>query len=76
MFETLSNGPLSLQALYGEEAQDAVVLDDGEVKFQRPDGQYESWDERQARLAHNTKMRFHRSLQSSLLANAIVRAYA
>ena len=41
------------------------MLEQG-LLFQRPDGQYETADERDRRLAHNCRMRFNRTFDSAL----------
>ena len=48
-----------------QEAQRVQLVNQG-VLFQRPDGKYETADERDRRLAHNARMRFNRSFDSSL----------
>lgn len=50
-------------------AEDEVKMETGEVRYKGPGGRLETLEERQARLAHNTYMRFSRSLKSALVAN-------
>ena len=46
------------------EAQKEKELLEAGALFQRPDGKWESADERDKRLAHNARMRFNRSFDS------------
>lgn len=43
------------------------VQEDGTVLFMKSDGTYETAEQRDRRLAHNTRMQFNRSLESSSL---------
>ena len=63
---------VSWEAEYGADAHDAVETPEG-IMFTRPDGQLESWSDRQMRLAHNTKMRFHRTFASTLFGLIMTR---
>ena len=46
-----------------EAQKEKELLDAGDL-FQRPDGKWETADERDKRLAHNARMRFNRSFDS------------
>ena len=43
------------------------MQEDGTVLFMKSDGTYETAEQRDRRLAHNTRMQFNRSLESSSL---------
>ena len=49
-----------------KDEQDGGVLIDGVLMFKRPDGKWETNDERDKRLAHNARMRYNRSFESTL----------
>ena len=55
---------LALQA--EEEDEDALVQEDGTVLYVGPGGKLETGAQRDARLRHNLKMKFHRSFESTL----------
>lgn len=45
---------------------DAVHMEDGSIMFKTAKGKLETWDEREARLAHNTYVRFSRTFERDL----------
>ena len=46
--------------------EDAVLQPDGTYLYKGPKGRLETWNQREARLAHNQKMVFHRSFSHLL----------
>ena len=56
---------LADQAQQHVDDPDAVQQPDGTWMWKGPKGRLETWDQRQKRLAHNTKMCFNRSFDSS-----------
>ena len=63
---------VQLDADMAEHADDAVVMEDGTVMFNGPNGRFETLKEREQRLKHNIKMKFNRSLDSPCLRSFLV----
>lgn len=69
IYRSLFAHVLNMEADAANDDPDARLQPDGTVLYAKKNGQLETYHERQRRLAHNTRMVFNRSFQSSVSCN-------